>query len=69
MSALPMMTYVDFGSKRKKPQSTSCASVRGWRGCDLESWRNLITSPCSFMEEPLSKLKTFINESGLRAFL
>ncbi|KAK9501976.1 hypothetical protein O3M35_012594 [Rhynocoris fuscipes] len=26
-------------------------------------------SPCSFMEEPLSRLKAFINESGLRAFL
>ncbi|KAK9499414.1 hypothetical protein O3M35_002456 [Rhynocoris fuscipes] len=26
-------------------------------------------SPCSFMEEPLSRLKAFINESGLGAFL
>ncbi|KAK9512815.1 hypothetical protein O3M35_001148 [Rhynocoris fuscipes] len=27
------------------------------------------TSPCSLMEKPLSRLKTVINESGLRAFL
>ncbi|KAK9507643.1 hypothetical protein O3M35_007455 [Rhynocoris fuscipes] len=31
-----------FASKRKKPQSTCCASMRAWRGCDLESWVNLI---------------------------
>ncbi|KAK9498042.1 hypothetical protein O3M35_003927 [Rhynocoris fuscipes] len=37
-----MMTYVDFASKRKKPQFSSFASVRAWRGCELESWGNRI---------------------------